>query len=119
MSRVTNVILTFSVIESCVDTPTGLFVYDLMTPVNEWLIANGYGAFGPDADQVAGGHKHLEAPLYVAGFNHFVLDAFVAMLRDLPWDEPEAVQLFIKDQEDLCFRVVHPCAAEVFHAGQD
>ena len=69
----------------------------------------GDGAFGQDADTISGGHKHLETPVYVAAFNDFRLEEFSAMLRKLPWKEPEHVQVFVQDQDADTFTVMAPC----------
>ena len=107
MSVVTNLLLSFSVMEEGLDgwDRDG---YALMTPINAWLTAHGYGAFGQDADQVSGGTKHLEVPLYVAAFNSFQLDEFLAMLRTLPWIEPACVQVFVQEEDEDTFRVMKP-----------
>lgn len=109
MSYVTNVLLSFSITEDYDTDATGEDIYHVMMTINAWLTDHGYGAFGQNADHVAGGHKHLEMPLYVAGFNYFVLSDFLTMLRALPWREPDAVQVFVKEQDESKFTMVEPC----------
>jgi hypothetical protein len=45
--------------------------------------------------------------VYVGAYNRLELDAFVAHLRRIEWNAPEFVQLFVKDQEDMAFRVIN------------
>ena len=106
MSLVTNVILSFHLLEARSESPDGEYRYALMYPLNAWLTEQGYGPFGPDADRVAGGTKHLETPLYVAAFNYLDVDAFMARLRTLPWEYPSAVQVFLQTQEENTFRLM-------------
>lgn len=115
MSHITNVILTFSIMEDFHDTfDDGEAIYDLMNSINTWLSENGHRSFGHSAGRVSG-DRYLETPLYIAAFNYLRIDAFMAMLSSLPWKEPENVQLFIEDQDDdkfqlfeLCGRVMEP-----------
>lgn len=53
-----------------------------------------------------GGSKYLEALLYVGAYNHLDLRAFVKHLQSLRWRAPEQVQLIVKEQDDIAFRVV-------------
>lgn len=53
-----------------------------------------------------GGTKFLEACLYIGAFNHFDLDGFVQHLKQMPWEEPENVQVIVKDQWDEKFRII-------------
>ena len=110
MSNVTNVLLSFSVMEEKVQGWDSDSPYILMNTINAWLMERSYGAFGQDVDHVSGGHKHLETPLYAAGFNYFNLDDFLNMLRTLPWKEPENVQVFVQEQDEDKFRLIEPCA---------
>lgn len=111
MSDVTNILLSFDICEE-EDDPGDVMGetsdYTMLTQINAWL-APRYGAFGVDADWIAGGTKHLEAPLYIAAFNHFDLDAFCAFLRTLPWLYPQHVQLFVQEENDNCWRLLTPC----------
>ena len=99
MSDVTNVILSFSINENEVTEGQ----YGNMVKINEWLDNHGYGVFGQDADDVAGGNKHLETPLYVVAFNYFGSRAFADFVEFLNWNEPENVQLLIQEQNENKF----------------
>jgi hypothetical protein len=50
--------------------------------------------------------KALECNLYVGAYNYFPLDNFVAHLKSIAWEEPEFIQLFVQEQEDMEFRIV-------------
>ena len=102
MSNVTNIILTFGICEDEVDEDK----YILMETVNNWLAEQGHPPFGEDADICSGGSKHLECPLYIAAFKNFPTETFLGLVFGLPWDEPENVQVFIKDEEDERFTLI-------------
>jgi hypothetical protein len=96
MSSVTNIILSFSIVEDR---------FSLMDDINSWLTKEDYGAFGYDADALGSGTKRLETPVYVAAFNLFDVHAFLDFVKDLPWQEPDCVQVFVQEQEEDKFRV--------------
>lgn len=54
-----------------------------------------------------GGSKHLEAILLIGAMNYFDLTEFVEHLRGIAWEYPEAVQLFVRQQEDFAFRLIN------------
>lgn len=49
------------------------------------------------------GHS-LEAYLYVGAYNYFPLDRFMQHLRGIEWEEPDYIQVFVQDQEEMEFR---------------
>lgn len=103
MSVVTNIILSFSIMENEISDIEDS--YTNMVLINNWLRKHDHGAFGEDATIASGGEKHLETPVYLAAFNFFDLDEFLAFLRTLPWEEPENVQVFVQGQEEEKFTV--------------
>lgn len=105
MSVVTNVILAFNVTEEMYEYGD-VDVYPNMKTINAWLTEKVYGDFGKDVDEVAGGKKHLETKLYTAAFNYLNLDEFVSFIRGLKWNEPDNVQILVKEQGDDKFRFV-------------
>jgi hypothetical protein len=118
MSFVTNAILSIGIGESaCRDVkpktvPYGLLravvqEYELVREINQWLNDHGHGAFGEmiTAGNVAGGDKGFEATVYVGAFNHLDVLDFIDFVRKRPWRSPEAVQLFVKCQEENKFTV--------------
>ena len=50
--------------------------------------------------------KALECNVYVGAYNHLELDTFVEHLRGIVWNAPQFIQLFVKDQEDIEFRLI-------------
>ena len=50
--------------------------------------------------------KALECNVYVGAYNRLELDDFMEHLRGIAWSAPEFIQLFVKDQEDIEFRLV-------------
>lgn len=57
------------------------------------------------ADSQWGGYKYPECDVYAGALNHADLDALVAHFGSVPWHTPDAVQLFVMDQEQSFFRV--------------
>lgn len=99
MSQVTNAILTANV---------GRHPDDEIASVNEFLRLNkiGGGEF-KDVTDHAGGFKHVECRVYVAAFNHAETKQIVKAVEQAPWREREAVQLFVKEQEEERFTVCY------------
>ena len=62
-----------------------------------------------------GGTKKFEARLFIGAYNYFPLEDFINHTSKILWNEPDNVQLFIKEQEDLNFRVVELTAQTVEH----
>ena len=52
-----------------------------------------------------GGTKMLETPLFIGAFNHLVLEDLIVWLKGIKWEEPENVQLIVKEQEDDRFSI--------------
>jgi hypothetical protein len=57
------------------------------------------------ADTQWGGYKYPECDVYAGAFNHADLDAVVEHFGSVAWHKPNAVQLFLMDQEQSFFRV--------------
>ena len=53
-----------------------------------------------------GGDKYLECRLYVGAFNYLYLDEFIEHLKTITWEEPEALQLMVKEERDDLFQVI-------------
>lgn len=98
MSYVTNVLLSFSVMEDADGR---------VAEVNDHLAEHSRGQKLGDIWQsdppVYGGHKCMERPLYGAAFNYVEVKRFIEAVRSASWKEPEYVQVFICDQEDDVF----------------
>ncbi|MFF7591362.1 squamosa promoter-binding protein 15 [Kitasatospora purpeofusca] len=52
-----------------------------------------------------GGGKYPECDVYAGALNHADLDGLVAHVERIAWKQPEFVQLFVMDQEQVYFRV--------------
>lgn len=100
MSRVTNVILTWSIMED--DNVIG--------EINEVVRqANDRGqrfvsCKDPSLpDGWYGGSKMLETNIAIAAFNYFGPSEVIDALTLVKWQEPENVRVMICDQDDLAF----------------
>ncbi len=110
MSDVTNLIISFSVIE------------DEKKRINEVnsFVNNGrnFKIISVDFEEGKtwfgrkrrkrwyGGSKVLETPLYIGAFNHLDKEGLVEHIRGIDWEEPENVQLIIKEQESDKFKII-------------
>lgn len=90
----------------------------LIDAINEFFAQDGItGLVSVDDPRLPrrwyGGSKALECDLFVGAFNHLSLDDFLVHLADAiahhPWDwrdEPDSIQVFVKEQEDDTFRII-------------
>jgi hypothetical protein len=53
-----------------------------------------------------GGHKFIEGGIFIGAYNHLNLEEFIVFLRNMRWDSPEDVRLFVKEQFDNVFKPV-------------
>jgi len=53
-----------------------------------------------------GGSKMLETPLYIGAFNHLDLEGLINHMKQIKWEEPENVQLILKEQDSDKFRII-------------
>lgn len=103
MSDVTNIILSFSIVEKTIKS-FGKEEYLNVISVNTWLYARKYGNIGENA--YSGGNKEIETALFFAAFNHFNSQVFLQFLKSLPWIAPEEVQMMVKGQHDEKFTMI-------------
>ena len=54
-----------------------------------------------------GGSKYLETGLLVGAYNYLDLVALLAFMQRMEWEDPEDVQLIIKEQEAFKFRIIN------------
>ncbi len=100
MSYVSNVILSFSIMENCskrVDDVESYF---------KNLETRGFVDISESSSAVYGGTKCLETPLLVGAFNYLNFEDFTSHLQAIQWESPEDVQLIVKDQEDERFSMI-------------
>lgn len=99
MSVVSNVILSFSIMEEADDR---------IKEVNDAL-PEGQRFLMPDATDQAkfvGGSKFLERPTFLAAFNHVSERQLMDAVEAAAWREPELVQVFRCGQEEDLYAMV-------------
>lgn len=101
MSIVTNVILTTMVGEE-LEHSDGPDTWPRTDAINTWLANNGHPPL-LHASDLWRGQKCMEAEVFIGAFNYLDAEALRDVVRAQDWDDPEAVQLFINQQEDLRF----------------
>ena len=79
---------------------------DKMEQVNAFFAERDQPELEPIDPVWEGRGKALECSVYVGAYNRLELDDFVEHLRGIDWNAPEFVQLFVKDQGDMAFRVI-------------
>lgn len=93
MSYVTNVILKLPVCED-----------KKIEQINSFFPV--HHGFLRCVDEICGGTKAFEQPVYLAAFNYFDLDGFIEHVKSIPWDCPEDIQIFVCGQNDDIFTEV-------------
>lgn len=93
MSVVTNVILTFSILED--DYEAGdTYGHKCVDKINEWLPCELKNIGGH-----AGGNKELETDIYIGAFNYLDTEGLKACVFSQEWNEPKDVQLYVQEQQ--------------------
>ncbi|MFD4433299.1 squamosa promoter-binding protein 15 [Nocardia sp. NPDC058497] len=88
----------------------------LVGQFSDWLRSNGAwpGATVPGCgfllnltgnDVRWGGRKLPECTVWAGALNHADIPAILAKAAEFGWQEPDTVQLFLMDQEDICFQL--------------
>jgi hypothetical protein len=104
MSKVTNLIIATSLIED-IEYLKGKFKQhttpgysiDIVSVDDEKLPKGWYG-----------GNKFLEVNLFIGAYNYFNLENFLMFCKqEINWEMPESVQIFVKEQDDLRFRIIN------------
>ena len=107
MSLVTNIILSFSILEG-----NNIDVIEQINKGFEGTSAEGQGFRVPNDHNWYGGSKVLERPTFVAAFNYLDLDSLIRTLRGIKWKQPEFVQLFVCEQESHQYQLYYPAKKE-------
>ena len=105
MSWVTNMMLSVSF----EDEP-------LVVEFSDWLRSHGgpHGSTSPGCGSLRdltsgearwGGRKMPECTVWAGALNHADIPALLTKVAEFAWLEPDAVQLFLMDQSDICFQV--------------
>lgn len=105
MSRVTNIILSFSTVEDedARIKEVNAFQY---RHLQLDLVSADYNKDMEKGTVWYGGTKFLETRIYVGAFNYFDTQAFLAHVKQISWEEPEDVLLIIKEEWDTRFKLV-------------
>ena len=105
MSNVTNMILSFSVCEneeervkeinSFSNKGKGFNITSVdfekeLTPKTRWYA----------------GSKMIETNLFLGAYNHLDVDGLINHLKSIKWEDPEIVQLILKEEHDEKFKIV-------------
>lgn len=64
---------------------------------------------------VYGGTKNIEATIFFGVYNHLDLQSLVNHLRTIQWENPEDVQVILKEQHDFKFRIIDLFEDGTFH----
>jgi hypothetical protein len=98
MSYVTNIILHLPICEE-----------EKIEEVNKFFDEKEKGLVSLDDGKLPhgwyGGSKMLEANLYAGAFNYLSLEELMEYLRKIDWENPEEVQVMVKEQNDEVFRI--------------
>ena len=96
MSDVTNVILTFSILENAELRLRNVNQYFSSRWANETHTEDLFEVH----DTAVAGTKFLEHPTCIGAFNYLNADAFLKHVVNVPWEYPDKVQVFICDQDE-------------------
>lgn len=88
MSYVTGIVLVTAIEDSGVES------------VRDWLMAE-HGCKLAEVAGRAGGNKHPEVDVWLAGINHLNCDGLRAVIRSAPWDFPLSVRLILSRQSEI------------------
>lgn len=100
MSRVTNLILTFS---------TGEDETKCIVAVNNYeyrglkmnLVSVDFNKDMENGTTWYGGTKFMEASIYMGAFNYLDIDDFIKYLRTIAWENRNLVQLIVKANKKI------------------
>jgi hypothetical protein len=107
MSEVTNLIISFYVSEDEISRAIEINYFHNNGQNFHVESANFEKELNPNSNKTwYGGNKYLETPLYIGAINHLDLDGLVEFLKTLQWEEPENVQIIIKEQFSDKFRII-------------
>ena len=54
-----------------------------------------------------GGTKNLEVNIFIGAYNHLNLNDLIQHMSTIDWEEPEDVQVIVKEQNDDRFRIIN------------
>ena len=107
MSVVTNLILSFSILEDERSRVSEINFFENNGRGFELATADFERENNPSSNKTwYGGTKFLETPLYIGAYNHLDVEGLIEHLKIVNWEYPESVQLFLKEQESDKFRIL-------------
>jgi len=107
MSFVTNLILSFSILEDESSRVSEINLYENNGRGFELATADFEREKNPSSNKAwYGGTKFLETPLYIGAYNGLDVEGLIKHLKIVNWEYPESVQLFLKEQESDKFRTI-------------
>ncbi|NQY05521.1 MAG: hypothetical protein HRT68_04760 [Flavobacteriaceae bacterium] len=102
MSKVTNIILTSSVIENEEFVIKEIEKFILrgnslkIVSINNKTLPEGW----------YGGSKHFESNVFIGAYNYLDIKSFINHLKIIKWKDPECVQLFYLEEDDYRFKMI-------------
>ena len=105
MSRVTNFILSFSVLENEKEKIEEIETFKNNGRGFKLTSADYEKASNPNHRWYAGS-KMLETSLFIGAYNHLDLNGLINHLKIIDWEEPEIVQIIVKEEEDEKFKII-------------
>lgn len=107
MGWVMTVMVSFSDEELWEDEETYRDNCPSLDNINAWLQSS-KDEYGPLTDLVPcakGNAVGMSANLYGGGFKHFDDEGFFEIVKSQDWNDPDNLQVFLKDEEDQKFTV--------------
>jgi len=62
--------------------------------------------------EVYGGHKVLQAYIFIGAFNYLGIDELIKHIKSISWESPENLQIILQDENDDKFRIIEPFGEE-------
>ncbi len=59
-------------------------------------------------DSAAGGDKSMQCDVFAGAINHLYIEKFLDHFKKIEWENPECVQLLIKDEHEDIFTIYTP-----------
>ena len=95
LSQHTELLLLASSAEKSVESPRNVRCLDQL---NRWLADHNHSDGFWEVSSYAGGSKPMASLVFAATFFDFRFSPFMEFLRELPWCEPERVQLLVREE---------------------
>jgi hypothetical protein len=105
MRPVHDVILCFNLEERLGDDYNNTATCEPIESINAWLKQVHGGGLDELSKHVSSGGETMQGYVYGGAFYFMDVEAFVRAVFSQKWKKPEAVQLFIKDQEPNVFTI--------------